>query len=351
MKPGLNKISFCMKWLHNSGFAQAARLRWKSLSLTLLIFPFLTPHSEAQLQAHNANNTAAVANASFYDGASYSARQPTQDPVSYRTTSQPAYSPGNASYSQPAKREYYDQAAGAGAHPNSAAGASNISTGPGARSLSSHEWQFPYYSCAISRENSEHHYRGRARINHLRLPLYSCLPVLLNYPFSFEDFDSFTGSDDVVQLHSFDGYIVYGKDSLSGIVTFNKDEVYLDNTVNNMRRFHSYLLSTKNLKAVTVFSGSRELALVRLSGKDKKLSRVLHTGKLSIYDDKLLFPAANNVNGRALRVEYSGQIITLRGSREVKNQLVDYINRAYNTKLDAKNFSWEGLMYYIDRLD
>lgn len=178
------------------------------------------------------------------------------------------------------------------------------------------------------------------------------------YPFmhckahSFADMqlvpDNTTRHSNSARFFSFDGYLVYGQDTLYGIVTITKNEVGIEHqSIADGIRNSSYDLTDKNLRAITVFKGMRELNLVRVLHQDKHLSRVVHAGKLSIYDRKFSFLTATNIS-RHLRIVPSGGSIVHTND---KQELLALVNSAYGISAGAAEMETDKLFTIINRLN
>ncbi|HXS38080.1 MAG TPA: hypothetical protein VN721_15360 [Flavipsychrobacter sp.] len=146
------------------------------------------------------------------------------------------------------------------------------------------------------------------------------------------------------------GYIVYGNDTLSGKVALVETSIYLkDNNVDSVYKFR---ISDYNLHTVKVFNDSEELTLVRLRKNDKDLVRVVHQGKVTIYDDYFDFlskPADVDING--IELTYAGHLDTFFWTLNVKKKFVSYLNQAYGLSLDYKKYKWKDIWAYVDKLD
>lgn len=130
---------------------------------------------------------------------------------------------------------------------------------------------------------------------------------------------------------SFDGVMLYGTDTIPGIITITQNNVSLEHIATYKgRKYYSSALSDPQLKGIIVYKGAKTLQLVRLSTTDKHLYRVLHRGKLNLYDRSYSFLTANNV-GKQMIAEYDGRRIKLKSERELN----EAINTTYNTTLPA----------------
>jgi hypothetical protein len=161
--------------------------------------------------------------------------------------------------------------------------------------------------------------------------------------------DYYVLNNNNTELSSYDGYLIYGDDTESGIITLGNKAAYLEQPINAKKEYSATAwYADKNLKDIVLFSGNNELHIKRLSD-DELLWRILHTGKLNIYDDRCAFPSYDNVHESHLKVVYGqqGRAIEIRNRKE----LTDAINTAYGTHLRAKDYSWKQLLAYIDTLD
>ncbi len=156
--------------------------------------------------------------------------------------------------------------------------------------------------------------------------------------------------DRTVHYSSYNGYIVYGTDTMRGVITMDRSSVHLEQPINDKKELAATTAySNKQLKAIVLFKGNRILHLTRFSKKERELWRILHTGKLNIYDPMFSFLTPGNIEKSMLKIAYHGQ-----GTyKEVRNkkQLTDHINAAYGLKLDAKKYTWPELFALIDKLD
>ncbi len=218
---------------------------------------------------------------------------------------------------------------------------------------------FPYYSSLTSKTKSYAHYTDHPHI-YLRRPrpeLYGEIarayyPAFLYcdfyYPFLFTYFDEAPGVTKTESV-TLDGYLVYDRDTMSGIITMEKDRALLEQPHNaHNESVYTAKFDDRYLRAITLFEGNRELYLVRLSASDKHLWRLVHSGRINVYDDRSTFPTVNNIDKANLRISYAGDgVKTISG----KAQLVDYINKVYSLHLTAKDYSWKQLFGLIDTLD
>ena len=218
---------------------------------------------------------------------------------------------------------------------------------------------YPYYTAPVSKYKSEHRQRF-AKERFSPYPLFFFCPdffLIYECDLAYDgmlmaDNDNVPKGSSVLNT-SLDGYVVYSGDTLSGIVTITNMNIYLEQAVDG-RHVQAYTFPNgdANVKAVAVFEGNNSLYLGR-AGDGGKLSRVIHSGKLSVYDDKYSFFTPENVHKGKMTLAYGGQIKSPKSflAADSKQLLIESINSAYGLQLDAKDFSWDQLLNYLDKLD
>jgi len=162
-----------------------------------------------------------------------------------------------------------------------------------------------------------------------------------------------THSSNEVLDYSFDGFAVYGKDTIPGIVTITKNSIYLEQASGEKHeKVYTFSYDNRNLKTVAVFDGYKELYLSRPT-TDGKLLRVLHAGKLTIYDDHYSFMAPGNIDKTKITVAFNGQVKTPAYYlvSDSKKLLIEAANNAYGLHLQGQSYTWDKLFDYICGLD
>lgn len=131
------------------------------------------------------------------------------------------------------------------------------------------------------------------------------------------------------QYFSFDGVMLYGTDTIPGIITITHNTVSLEHIATYKgRKYYSSSLSDPQLKGIVLYKGAKTLQLARLAPTDKHLYRVVHHGKLNLYDRSYSFLTASNV-GRQIIAEREGSHIKLKSDKD----LIEAVNSCYNTTL------------------
>ena len=152
-----------------------------------------------------------------------------------------------------------------------------------------------------------------------------------------------------------DGFVVFYNDTLSGAVTVAKRSISLETTDSGRNYDYKFHQKDQGVQYVTVYNeDDKQLSLVRLKDEPKKLWRVIHTGKLNIYDDRRGFIyKPGDIDVKSLTVSYNGETASLHSNsvNDTKEWLTEYVNRAYGSSLDPKKFNWNELLIYIDKLD
>ena len=224
---------------------------------------------------------------------------------------------------------------------------------------------FPYYSSVYTKSKSQHHHHDSVHINyHHHLPCLNnpawnnpCYSAILSCSYFYDNFyyyEENANPDTRVKYVSLDGYVIYGNDTLSGIITFDDFSVFLEQPDGRKSKYgNTFSYKDPGMHGLVVFNGFKELHLTHFAGDGGKLWRIIHTGKLNIYDDRFSLLSPGNVDKKNMIVVYGGQARPLNSllGINVKEQLIIYINKAYNLNLKAKDFTWKSLLTFIDKLD
>ena len=134
------------------------------------------------------------------------------------------------------------------------------------------------------------------------------------------------------------GYIVYRKDTIKGLIMLSLNGVYLDHTQNNgTGKFYDLKFKDRNLKTVMMYNAdNKPLCLTRVQESDKKLMRLLHEGKLTVYDDWVGYVyTTEDVDPFLLVVSHNGEVETLSSFSKGGNQKRPY--RLYKRHLRAED--------------
>lgn len=184
-------------------------------------------------------------------------------------------------------------------------------------------------------------------------PNYGYYPPV-NNSYGSNSYDNNNGG---VVDETLEGYVVYARDTLQGEVTLGHKAIFLEKTDSGHNYDYKFRMNQKQLACVNVTNDdNKQLNLVRLKDDHKHLYRVIHEGRLNIYDEKHDFIyRPDDVDIRSLVVVYNGRTIHLNGSSlapdDIKERLAGLVNAAYEMKLDAAKFRWNELLIYIDKLD
>jgi hypothetical protein len=221
---------------------------------------------------------------------------------------------------------------------------------------------YPYFSSLSTKYKSKTHYKDNCGIRPRRLPFefyygevcrnnYYSDAYLIDY--FYDDYLTYADISDVTNTAEFvslDGYLVYDKDTSAGIITMNNNSVSLEQPAGNNREYGSTaFFNDPYLKGVTLYKGNRTLYLARLSDKERQLWRVVHNGKMKVYDDTYSFLAFGNINYAGMRVRLPGERTYV--DINSKKHLIWCMNKVYGLDLKAKDQTWQSLIQIIDNLD
>ncbi|MBS1584801.1 MAG: hypothetical protein JSS82_04580 [Bacteroidetes bacterium] len=152
---------------------------------------------------------------------------------------------------------------------------------------------------------------------------------------------------------TYDGYIVYNGDTLAGNINLVKGVLVLDNNKPGTA-FGNYMLGDSLLTGIMLHNDQAFLTMVRFRGSDKHFYRLVHSGRLNLYDDNLSFNYdAKNVNLSEMRVAYDGKVQEMNDfwTTFPKKRLVYFVNTVYGTNLESAKYDKRALLAYIASLN
>jgi len=151
------------------------------------------------------------------------------------------------------------------------------------------------------------------------------------------------------------GYVVFENDTLKGVVTLTGKGVNVETTDQQQKYDYAFAARKEGLTYVTVYNtDSSQLNLVRVDDDSRRLYRVIHEGKLNLYDGRHKFIyQPEDIDIQSLYVVYNGEGSELRArsKEDAKIRLTQFVNKAYGLNLDSKDFTWKALLVYLDKLD
>lgn len=152
-----------------------------------------------------------------------------------------------------------------------------------------------------------------------------------------------------------DGYIVYKDDTIKGLIMMGQNEVYLEHPISaGYSTFYSLRLKERELKTIMMYNADKKpLCLTRIKDGDKKMMRLIHEGKLNVYDDRVGYIyKPSDIDPFYIVVEHNGEVENLGsfGSEGTRKDLIAYINDIYGMQLPYKT-GWDVLLRTMDGLD
>jgi hypothetical protein len=153
-----------------------------------------------------------------------------------------------------------------------------------------------------------------------------------------------------INKKSFLGYIVYGADTIWGNISVDEDRITVDLGLTT-RKFKE---RDKLIHSVFLSDDDKTLFLTRLKEKDRRFYRLLHKGKLSIYDDKYEFSyRPEDIHVSEMMLAYDGKLRPLEPfiSFHNKRNLITIINKVYASNLDYRTMKWKDVYTYVRGLD
>lgn len=153
-----------------------------------------------------------------------------------------------------------------------------------------------------------------------------------------------------------DGYVVYNKDTMHGLIMLYRRELVVEQPIDaDYSYFYRFKMKDTALKTVVMYNEDKKpVCLTRVHDKSNRLLRLVHEGKLNIYDGRIGFVyRPKDIDKYLLVVSYDGITDDLSSflTETTKSDLIMYINDIYGTRFVAKQISWQQLLLEIDRLD
>ena len=159
-----------------------------------------------------------------------------------------------------------------------------------------------------------------------------------------------------VSARQAEGYVVYKTDTLKGLIWVSKTEVLLERMLDSKYSYvNDFKLKNTDLKTIMLYNqDGKPLCLTRVKPTDKRMMRLVHEGKLNIYDDQIRYIyKPTDIDKAMIVISYNGEVEELGAffSSHTKYDLIGYINDIYGLNLDHKSISWKDLLVKIDGLD
>ena len=154
----------------------------------------------------------------------------------------------------------------------------------------------------------------------------------------------------------FEGNIIYNKDTIWGNIIFNKSTINIEYNIDSpVSKNCQYNIKNENFKTITVRNlDEKQMTLTRFNENKKRLWRLLHTGKVTLYDNgKNFIYYPYEIDKNYLKIVYGNQIKTIHSpfKRHNKKKLINIINKVYCLDIKQDDYSWDELFIYIDKLD
>jgi hypothetical protein len=153
-----------------------------------------------------------------------------------------------------------------------------------------------------------------------------------------------------------DGYLVYNNDTIRGFVMLYRRHVLIEQPLDaEYSYFHDFKLTDRALKSIVMYNAEKKpVRLTRLNENERRMLRVVHEGRLNIYDGRVGFVyRPRDIDKNLLVISYDGIIDDLSSflTETTKSDLILYINDIYGMKLNPRKISWRELLLVVDQLD
>ena len=153
-----------------------------------------------------------------------------------------------------------------------------------------------------------------------------------------------------------DGYVVYNRDTIKGSLLMYNREVQIEVPINETYSyFYSFKMRDTCLKSIQMFNkDNKPLIMARVAPGDKRMMRLVHEGKLTIFDGRRKFIYKPRDVDRGIMVVCYDNVVDDLGTflaANTKRDLIMYINDIYGLNINPKTISWQQLLRKIDELD
>jgi hypothetical protein len=161
-------------------------------------------------------------------------------------------------------------------------------------------------------------------------------------------FESHKYPFELLKGKNYEGYIVYRKDTVRGMLRFKMGHVWVTNGMFNAAG--SYKLNDRHLHNITL--SNREgtiIHIVKFKNFNDKYYRLVHEGKMNMYDRHFVFnmaPDQVDIENMAVTVDGNIKELNEKWGFGAKKKLADMINEVYGTNISPKNYSPAELVKY-----
>ena len=153
-----------------------------------------------------------------------------------------------------------------------------------------------------------------------------------------------------------DGYLVYKRDTLRGLVTLSANSVLLERPIDADRSiYYVFHFNNTDLRTIMMYNTDKKpLCVTRVSEKDKRMLRLVHEGKLNIYDDRIAYIyEPKDIDKNYIIISSADGVEDLSSflTENTKRDLIIFVNDIYGLNIDPKSISWLDLLARVDMLD
>ena len=153
-----------------------------------------------------------------------------------------------------------------------------------------------------------------------------------------------------------EGFVVYRGDTLHGLIILTVNEVMVEQPVGDeLSNYHTFKLKNTDLETIMMYNFDKKpLCITRVSRNDKRMLRLVHCGKLNIYDDRIAYIyEPKDIDKNYIIISSEGVVDDLSSflTENTKRDLIGYVNDIYGLKIEPKTISWQDLLKKVDMLD
>jgi len=154
---------------------------------------------------------------------------------------------------------------------------------------------------------------------------------------------------DALNRKTFTGYIVHDNDTLRGLIEFKSDVVRVKDALFNT--IAKYPLDNKRIHCIDLTNNAgNNIHLMRLKKDDGRYYRIVHQGKLTLYDRNFVFSyQPEDITMEHMYISYNGKIKNVHGLWALtdKRALIQAVNETYGTNLEPRDYTKDELLAYV----
>ena len=148
------------------------------------------------------------------------------------------------------------------------------------------------------------------------------------------------------------GYVVYNKDTSTGYLHMSHDTLFMSAAEAPSVNMKVFTTADTLLQTFMIYNpdNNGNLRITRVKEYGNSFYRVLHSGKINLYDNVYTFPSTINIEIPKMKIVIEGSACESFFSLDPKKHLIKLINKTYGLKLNTQ-LSNDEVLGHITNLD